>query len=149
MANIIKELSNTEAYKLAGALDHFETGNTHDEYAKKVYITSDGKYHFSEGTDLHELVDMDTKVPAEALLLKQGRRQKKVLLPGKYIARKQVIKEYSREEILKHKDKIFSAYKAEQKALKEKLNAEAGEEGNPVQAITDALKKLSDTKKVR
>src|SRR5580698_8554568 len=100
MPNIIKELSNAEAYKLINALEYLAANNANEEYARTVYITSDGKYHFSDGNDLYELVDLDYKIAQEALLLKQGKKQKRVLLPGKYISRKPVIKEYSREKIL-------------------------------------------------
>lgn len=89
-------------------------------------------------------MDLDPRDPKEAILLKQGKKQKKVLLPGKYISRKEVIKEYAREDILEQKDEIISAYKAEQKALKAKMKIEAGEEeGNPVEAITEVLQKLA------
>lgn len=147
MPNIIKELSNAEAYRLINALDLFAANNTHDEYAQKVYITADGKYHFSDGNELHELVDLDPKIQNEAMLLKQGKKQKKVLLPGKYISRKRVVREYSREEILDKKDEVFSVFKSEQKKIKDKQKAEAGEDGSPVQVITEALKKLSETKR--
>lgn len=143
MPNIIKELSNAEAYKLIGALDYFESKNVPAEYAHNIYITADGKYHFTEGNDFHELVDLDSKIPAEAALLKLGKKQKKIQLPGKYIARKRVIKEYSREEVMGKKDEIFQAFKKEQKVLKERQKAEAGEDSSPVQVITEALQKLS------
>ena len=89
------------------------------------------------------MVDLDPKDPKEAALLKQGKKQKRILLPGKYIARKQVIKEYSREEALENKDAIIATYLAEQKVLKAKLKAEKGDEDeSPVKAITEALLKL-------
>lgn len=147
MANIIKELNNTEAYRLISAIDHLAALNTHEEYAQKIYITSDGKYHFSEGNELYELVDLDNKISSEALLLKQGKKQKRILLPGKYISRKPVIKEYSREKILEKKDEIISAYMHEQKALKAKQKSEKGEDDDsPVKVITEALQKLTETK---
>lgn len=103
--NCIPELSNQQAYTLVNVLEHPQCG-----HVSRVYITADG-YFFSPGNDLHEMVDLDAKIPAEAALLKIGKKQKKILLPGKYIARKPVLKEYTREEILEKKDKIVMSYK--------------------------------------
>jgi hypothetical protein len=139
--NIIPELTNLQAFNLVTMLEN--PGCTHVD---KIFITEAG-YFFSDGNDLHELVDLDPNVPQEAFLLKQGKKQKKVLLPGKYISRKPVLKEYAREEILDKEVEILTAFKEEQRALKESRKAEAGEEGSPVQVITEALKKLSETKK--
>jgi len=135
--NNIPELTNLQAYNLVNALDSAPC-----RHVSRVYITGDG-YFFSEGNNLYEMVDLDPKDPKEAALLKQGKKQKRILLPGKYIARKQVIKEYSREEALENKDAIIATYLAEQKVLKAKLKAEKGDEDeSPVKAITEALLKL-------
>ncbi len=135
--NPIPELTSLQAYNLINALEHALCG-----HVSRVYITSDG-YFFSPGGDLHEYVDLDPKIATEATLIKQGKRQKKVLLAGKYIARKAVIKEYSRDEVLENKDEIISAYKAEQRAMKAKQKAETdNDEDSPVKAITEALQKL-------
>ncbi len=140
--NIIAELTNAQAYNLVCSLELPQ--NSH---VGIVYITGDG-YYFSQGMDLHELVDLDPGNPAEALLIKQGRKQKRILLPGKYIARKRVIKEYSRAEVMECRNEIVAAHSAEQKVLKAKQKAASGDEdGNPVKAITDALQKLSETRK--
>jgi hypothetical protein len=120
--NSIPELTGLQAYNLVNALDSVPC-----RHVSRVYITVDG-YFFSEGNNLTEMVDLDAKIPSEALLLKQGKKQKRVLLPGKYIARKQVIKEYSCEEILECKDEIIATYTEEQKALKARLKAEKGDE---------------------
>jgi hypothetical protein len=134
--NNIPELTNLQAYNLVNALD-----STQCSHVNRVYITTDG-YFFSEGNDLYEMVDLDPRDSKEAALLKQGKKQKRVLLPGKYIGRKQVIKEYSREEIIENRDEIISTYVAEQKDLKTKLKAEKGDDDSPVKAITEALLKL-------
>jgi hypothetical protein len=97
---IITGLTNAQAYSLVQAL---ESANC--SHVEQVYVTVDG-YFFSPGNDLHDLVDLDPKVPAEAALLKVGKKQKKILLPGKYIARKRVLHEYTREEILDKKKEI-------------------------------------------
>jgi hypothetical protein len=140
--NIISELSNSQAYNLVCSLELPQNG-----HIELVYITGDG-YFFSQGTDLYELIDLDPSIPAEALLLKQGRKQKRILLPGKYIARKRVVKEYTRNEIIECRNEIIAAHSAEQKILKAKQKAAAGEEdGSAVKAITEALQKLTETKK--
>jgi hypothetical protein len=139
--NSIPELTSLQAYNLVNALEHAQCG-----HVSRVYITCDG-YFFSPGNDLHEYADLDPKIPSEATLLKQGKKQKKILLPGKYIARKPVIKEYAREEILEHSEEIISTYKFEQKLLKAKQKAESEDDDNsPVKAIKEALQKLTDTK---
>lgn len=100
---IIAGLTNAQAYNLVQALESANCG-----HVDRIYVTADG-YFFSQGNDLHDLVDLDPKVPAEAALLKTGKKQKKILLPGKYIARKRVLHEYTREEILGKKNKIEMA----------------------------------------
>jgi hypothetical protein len=140
--SIIPELTNQHAFNLVNTLESPRCG-----HFSTVYITESG-YYFSEGNDLHEMVDLDPKVPAEALLIRQGKKQKRVLLPGKYIARKQIIREYSKEEILECRDEIIAAYNAEQKELKAKDKAQKAEDDDsPVKAITEALQKLSENKR--
>jgi hypothetical protein len=140
--NYIPELNSQQSYNLVNALEHPQCS-----HVNRIFITEAG-YFFSEGNDLYEYADLDSSNPREALLIKQGKKQKKVLMPGKYISRKRVLKEYTREEILESREDIIAAYKAEQKALKAKQKAEAGEEeGNAVDAITEVLQKLAETKK--
>jgi hypothetical protein len=139
--NSIPELTSQQAYNLVNALE-----DVHCWHVSQVYITGEG-YFFSPGNELHEYVDLDPKIPGEAALMKQGKRQKKILLPGKYIARKPVIKEYAREEILENKDEIISVYKAEQRALKASQKDMEEHEDNPVKAITEALQKLTESKR--
>ena len=140
--NSIPELSKLQAYNLVKAIEHAQCS-----HVNTIYITEAG-YFFSEGNDLYEFVDLDPRDAREALLLKQGKKQKKVLRPGKYISRRPVIKEYSREDILDRKEEIISAFKLEQKAVKAKQKAESGdEEGNAVKAITEVLQKLTETRR--
>ena len=84
--NIIPEISNLQAYNLINALEHPQCASV-----TNVFMTENG-YYFHEGNDLYEMVDLDPQDPREALLIRQGKRQKRVLLPGKYIGRKRVLK---------------------------------------------------------
>jgi hypothetical protein len=139
--NGFPELTSLQAYNLVNALEHPQCG-----HVDRIYITADG-YFFSPGNDLHQLVDLDPALPAEAALIKQGKKQKRVLLPGKYISRKPVIKEYTREEILDKKNEVAEAYTAELNAQRDKQKPEPGDNENPVKVITEALQKLTGTKK--
>jgi len=136
--NIIPEISNLQAYNLINALEHPQCASV-----TNVFMTENG-YYFHEGNDLYEMVDLDPQDPREALLIRQGKRQKRVLLPGKYIGRKRVLKGYSKEEIIECREEIIAAWAAEQKVIKARQKAEAGEDdGSAVKVITEALQKLS------
>lgn len=142
MENVIKELNNTNAFRLIQALDSAQT-----KHVTHVRITEDGIYHFTEGNEHTVQKELDPKNDVDAALLKAGKKYRKVKLPGLYIGSKKIIKEYSREEIFEKRADIVNAFRKEEKERRRLQKAANGEEDMSVDELAESLRAISDKMK--